>query len=115
MAVRCKKMKSTAEYKDGAGKGRIPFSIGQRFNQCFPIQTTTVKKSYAVIGIIPPLLLNAGAENIPLPCLLMAPDLFTIKKTAEAVFSLAWETRGSMVYGRTAFTPGEYEFLIPSH
>ena len=48
------KMKSTAEYKDGAGKGRIPFSIGQRFNQCFPIQTTTSKKSYAVIGIIPP-------------------------------------------------------------
>ena len=41
-----------------------------------------------------PLLLNAGAENIPLPCLLMAPD-YTIKKTAEAVFSLAWETRGS--------------------
>ena len=31
----------------------MPFSIGQRFNQCFPIQTTTSKKSYAVIGIIP--------------------------------------------------------------
>ena len=64
-----------------------------------------------------PLLLNAGAEkeNIPLPCLLMAPDLFTIKKTAEAVFSLAWETRGSRGHGRTAFTPGEHEFLIPSH
>lgn len=30
----------------------MPFSIGQRLNQCFPIQTTTVKKSYAVIGII---------------------------------------------------------------
>ena len=26
------KMKSTAEYKDGAGKGRIPFSIGQRIS-----------------------------------------------------------------------------------
>ena len=25
-------MKSTAEYKDGAGKGRIPFSIGQRIS-----------------------------------------------------------------------------------
>lgn len=87
----------------------MPFSIGQRFNQCFPIQTTTSKKSYAVIGIIPPLLLNAGAENIPLPCLLMAPD-YTIKKTAEAVFSLAWETRGSMVHGRTAFTSGETNF-----
>lgn len=58
----------------------MPFSIGQRFNQCFPIQTTTSKKSYAVIGIIPPLLLNAGAENIPLPCLLMAPDLLCHKK-----------------------------------
>lgn len=62
-----------------------------------------------------PLLLNAGAENIPLPCLLMAPDLLYQKKTAEAVFSLAWETRVSMVHGRTAFTPGEHEFLIPSH
>ena len=27
-----------------------------------------------------PLLLNAGAENIPLPCLLMAPDLLYQKK-----------------------------------
>lgn len=36
----------------------MPFSIGQRFNQCFPIQTTTSKKSYAVIGIIPPLVVE---------------------------------------------------------
>ena len=63
MAVRCKKMKSTAEYKDGAGKGRIPFFIGQRFNQCFPIQTTTVKKSYAVIGIIPFVVERRGRKH----------------------------------------------------
>ena len=57
------KMKSTAEYKDGAGKGRIPFFIGQRINQCFPIQTTTSKKSYAVIGIIPPLAVERGGRK----------------------------------------------------
>ena len=57
----------------------MPFSIGQRFNQCFPIQTTTSKNHMQSLASSP-LLLNAGAENIPLPCLLMAPDLLCHKK-----------------------------------
>ncbi len=91
----------------------MPFSIGQRFNQCFPIQTTTSKKSYAVIGIIPLVVERRGRKHTAV--LADGMTYYAIKKTAEAVFSLAWETRGSMVHGRTAFTPGEHEFLIPSH
>ncbi len=41
----------------------MPFSIGQRFNQCFPIQTTTSKKSYAVIGIIPLVVERRGRKH----------------------------------------------------
>ena len=49
-----------------------------------------------------PLLLNAGAENIPLPCLLMAPDLVSHKKDRRGgLFACMGNERTS--HSKTAF------------